>query len=103
MQEQNYNELGNQRGGLLPGLFALLLGVTSVDAVPYRLALLLSSAIDSLTVLLIWRLIGVVAPVSMLRIGGEYTMRVFFNVYEDYRTLLKSPEYRWLSPIAMFV
>jgi predicted MFS family arabinose efflux permease len=98
---------GNLVGGLLPGLFAFLLGVTLADAAPYRLALLLASAIESLAVLAIWqtkevvrapvaetkertgrsalpwRLIGVVALISILRIGSEYTMRVFFNVYLD--------------------
>lgn len=99
--------VGNLVGGLLPALFAFLLGVTTAEAAPYRLALLLASAIDGVTVLLIWqlqvaapapvaetqerssgagwpwRLIGVIALVSMLRVGGEYTMRVFFNVYLD--------------------
>lgn len=99
--------VGNLVGGLLPALFAFLLGMTTAEATPYRLALLLASAIDFVTVLLIWqlkvaaptpvpatkerpsgsvwpwRLIGVVALVSMLRVGGEYTMRVFFNVYLD--------------------
>lgn len=99
--------VGNLVGGLLPALFAFLLGVTAAEAAPYRLALLLASALDGVTVLLIWqlnvaapasvaatkeraggaawpwRVIGVVALVSMLRVGGEYTMRVFFNVYLD--------------------
>jgi predicted MFS family arabinose efflux permease len=98
---------GNLVGGLLPGLFALLLGVTPTEAAPYRLALLLASAIESLAVLAIWqtkevarapvaetqersggsawpwRLIGMMALISILRIGSEYTMRVFFNVYLD--------------------
>ena len=98
---------GNLVGGLLPGLFALLLGVPLAEAAPYRLTLLLASAIESLAVLAIWqtkevasapvaattersggpalpwRLIGVVALISILRIGSEYTMRVFFNVYLD--------------------
>lgn len=99
--------VGNLVGGLLPALFAFLLGMTAAEAAPYRLALLLASALDGVTVLLIWqlkvaapapvaatkertggsvwpwRLIGVVALVSMLRIGSEYTMRVFFNIYLD--------------------
>ncbi|MCE7982292.1 MAG: MFS transporter [Caldilinea sp. CFX5] len=99
--------VGNLVGGLLPGLFAFLLDVTSTQAAPYRLALLLASAINFLAVLAIWqmkevaatpvatrqeqrrglglpwRVIGVVTLISILRIGGEYTMRVFFNVYLD--------------------
>lgn len=99
--------VGNLLGGLLPGLFAFLLGVTLAEAAPYRLALLLASAIEGLGVLAIWqtkevmrasvattpertieaalpwRLIGMVALISILRIGSEYTMRVFFNVYLD--------------------
>jgi predicted MFS family arabinose efflux permease len=98
---------GNLMGGLLPGLFAIPLGVTLAEAAPYRLALLLASAIECLAVLVIWQttevgrtpvaetqersggsalpwhLIGVVALISILRIGSEYTMRVFFNVYLD--------------------
>lgn len=98
---------GNLVGGLLPGLFALLLGVTLADAAPYRLTLLVASAIECLAVLAIWQtkevvrtavaetkernaglalpwgLIGVVALISVLRIGSEYTMRIFFNVYLD--------------------
>jgi predicted MFS family arabinose efflux permease len=98
---------GNLVGGLLPGLFAFLLGATLAEAAPYRLTLLLASAIESLAVLAVWqmkvvaptpvaetkersggsswpwRLIGVVALISILRIGSEYTMRVFFNVYLD--------------------
>ena len=99
--------LGNLVGGLLPGLFALLLGGTLAEAAPYRLALLAASAIECLAVLAIWqtkevartpvaetkkrttgpalpwRVIGVVALISVLRIGSEYTMRIFFNVYLD--------------------
>lgn len=98
---------GNLVGGLLPGLFAILLGVTLADAAPYRLALLVASAIECLAVLAIWQttevartpiaepkqrtaesalpwgLIGVVTLISVFRIGSEYTMRIFFNVYLD--------------------
>jgi predicted MFS family arabinose efflux permease len=106
---------GNLLGGLLPGLFAILLGVTLAEAAPYRLTLLVASAIECLAVLAIWQttevartpvaetrqrsaewreqrpfrsalpwgLIGLVALISILRIGSEYTMRVFFNVYLD--------------------
>jgi predicted MFS family arabinose efflux permease len=99
--------VGNLVGGLLPGLFAFLLSVPLAEAAPYRLTLLLASALESLAVLAIWQtkevaraplaetkerssgsalpwlVIGVVAFISILRIGSEYTMRVFFNVYLD--------------------
>ena len=53
--------VGNLVGGLLPGLFAFLLGVTSTQAAPYRLALLLASAINFLAVLAIWQMEEVAA------------------------------------------
>lgn len=99
--------IGNLLGGLLPGLFALLLGVTTAEAAPYRLVLILASTLDLLTVLLIWqikavtpapvaamqeersgavwpwRVISVLALIVVLRTGSEFVLRVFFNVYLD--------------------
>lgn len=96
---------GNLVGGLLPSLLALLLGVTLADAAPYRYALIFAGALDFLAVLAMrqanevdiepaettrasrppmpYVLIGVISLVWLLRVGSEWTMRVFFNVYLD--------------------
>lgn len=98
---------GNLVGGVLPGLFALLLGVSAADAAPYRLALMLAGVLTLLAALLMSKaddirvravsqatqragrsalplaLIVIVALVWMLRIGSEWSMRIYLNVYLD--------------------
>lgn len=98
---------GNLVGGVLPGLFALALGMTLDSAAPYRLSLLVASALILLAAVSASRIVEqpdpvdphtssgspqstlplivilVVACIWMLRLGSEWTMRVFLNVYLD--------------------
>jgi MFS family permease len=96
---------GNLVGGLLPGFFAASLGLALDDPAPYRYPLWLA-AVMLLPALLAVNatrvassqpgagqtvdrtpapvlLIVVLALVNLLRVGGEWTMRIFFNVYLD--------------------
>lgn len=100
--------LGSFLGGTLPNIFASLANVTLDSPVPYRNALLVASVIELLTVVVLtqtteteektgiptsaqasdntpppYRLIIVFAIVNMLAVAGEWTMRVYFNVYLD--------------------
>jgi predicted MFS family arabinose efflux permease len=105
--------IGSLVGGLLPGLFARVLSSTATQPGPYRLSLLVAGAVAFLEIIVLWRtedvrvepagqaarragrsalplaLIFVVALVWMLRIGSEWTMRIFSNVYLD--TALATP------------
>jgi MFS family permease len=96
---------GNLVGGLLPDAFAALLGVTLDHPSPYRYPLWIAAALLLFAVLAIWamrpgsiapppalaattdaapyRLILMLALVFLLRIAGEWVMRIFFNVYLD--------------------
>ena len=100
--------LGSFLGGTLPNIFASLANVTLDSPIPYRNALLVASAIELLTVITLmqtteaeektnnfistqasdstpppYRLIIVFAIINMLAVAGEWTMRVYFNVYLD--------------------
>lgn len=100
--------LGSFLGGTLPSIFASFANVTLDSPIPYRNALLVASAIELLTGVIImrtseaekqidvststqtfdetpppYRLILVFAIVNMLAVAGEWTMRVYFNVYLD--------------------
>jgi len=99
--------IGSFLGGTLPLLFANLANVTLDSPIPYRNALLVAAAIDFLAVVAIWktdevgetavskethqkskspppyRLIFLFTLVSLLTVAGEWTMRVYFNVYLD--------------------
>lgn len=100
--------VGSFFGGVLPVLFASLTGLTLESPVPYRYALLVAAAIDLLAAFAIWktdevggsvaaaqkgeqqddgplpiRMITLFTIVSLLMIAGEWTMRVYFNVYLD--------------------
>ncbi len=99
--------LGSFLGGSLPSLFATLGGITLDSAIPYRNALLVAAVIDLLAAVAMWqttensearlaqrsisgrsslpplRLITLFALVSFLIVMGEWTMRVYFNVYLD--------------------
>ena len=100
--------LGSFLGGTLPNLFARLADVTLESPIPYRNALLVAAVIELLTVVALlrtseskgetnvsaapqltnitpppYRLIFLFSIVNMLAIVGEWTMRVYFNVYLD--------------------
>jgi len=99
--------LGSLLGGTLPNFFAALLDVTLDSPLPYRNALLVAAVIELLAVWAIrqtaeipqttttttnlatnpipppYRLMLLFALVSLLTIAGEWTMRVYFNVYLD--------------------
>jgi len=100
--------LGSFLGGTLPNIFASFANVTLNSPIPYRNALLVASVIELLTGVILmrtseaeekidistsnqhpdetpppYRLIVVFAIVNMLAVAGEWTMRVYFNVYLD--------------------
>ena len=99
--------LGSFFGGTLPVFFANVADLTLDSPIPYRNALLVACAIDFLAAFAIWktdesaetavvnqmnqkgdssppyRLIILFTLVSLLLVGGEWTMRVYFNVYLD--------------------
>lgn len=100
--------LGSFLGGTLPNLFARLADVTLDSPIPYRNALLVAAVIELLTVVALlrtseareetniliatqstnntpapYRLIFLFSVANMLAIAGEWTMRVYFNVYLD--------------------
>lgn len=97
--------VGNLVGGLLPGAFAALLGVTLDQPAPYRYPLWIAATLLLPAVLAIramraeriapsqtqtatsdtppYSLIGMLALVFLFRIAGEWVMRIFFNVYLD--------------------
>jgi len=96
---------GNLLGGLLPGLYAALLGVSLDQPAPYRYSLWLAAVLLCPAVLAIqathtprveqrqaavavateapYLLILVMALVMLLQTAGGWIMRVFFNVYLD--------------------
>lgn len=103
--------LGSFLGGTLPDLFTRLANVTLGSPIPYRSALLVAAVIELLAVVALlqtseakeeadvfistqstdntpvpYRLIILFSIVNLLAIAGEWTMRVYFNVYLD-RTL----------------
>ena len=101
--------LGSFLGGTLPTLFANLADVTLASPLPYRNALLVAAFIDLLAAWATWqttegdeageetavvtevedsspppyRLITLFTLVSLLTITGEWSLRVYFNVYLD--------------------
>ncbi len=99
--------VGSFFGGLLPVIFANLADVTLDSPIPYRNALLVAAAIDLLAAVAIWRtdevggtavstqtnqesntpppyrLIFLFTLVFLLTVFGEWTMRIYFNVYLD--------------------
>lgn len=98
--------LGSFLGGNLPMLFANLAEVSLESPLPYRNALLVAAVIDLLAAAAMWQtkedeetvvsqaaqtskmpppyaLIALFALVSFLLVMGEWTMRVYFNVYLD--------------------
>jgi MFS family permease len=98
--------LGSLIGGVLPGLFASAMGVSVQQPRPYGYALAIGLVVHlpvlwALSTLREERprerqrkgtvdtsaapyvLLGVVALVCLLRVGGEFTARTFFNVYMD--------------------
>jgi predicted MFS family arabinose efflux permease len=99
--------IGSFFGGILPILFANLADVTLDSPIPYRNALLVAAAFELLAVAAMWqadevvdsaistdtshessspppyRLIFLFTLVMLLMVAGEWTMRVYFNVYLD--------------------
>ena len=100
--------LGSFLGGTLPNSFANFASVTLDSPIPYQNALLVASVIELLTGVILmqttetdgetdtstltqtfddtpppYRLIIMFAIVNMLAVAGEWTMRVYFNVYLD--------------------
>jgi len=100
--------LGSFLGGTLPNLFARLANVTLNSPIPYRNALLVAAAIELLTIVALmqtaeaevetdvsittqsiddtpppYRLIILFSLVNLLAVAGEWTMRVYFNIYLD--------------------
>jgi len=99
--------LGNLLGGALPNLFARLSGGSLDSPNPYRNALLVAAVIELLAVVAIkrtaeaeetndilatqseirtsppYRIIILFALINLLAVAGEWTMRVYFNVYLD--------------------
>jgi MFS family permease len=98
--------LGSLVGGLLPGLFAGAIGVSLDHPRPYGYALALGLVIHVPATWALFSLsemrakqsrgktepsrgavpymvLGVVGLVCLLRVGGEFVVRTFFNVYMD--------------------
>jgi len=99
--------LGNLVGGALPNLFASLSGVSLDSPDPYRNALLVAAVIELLAVVAMkqaaeaveptnilvtqsdrqksppYRIIILFALINLLSVAGEWTMRIYFNVYLD--------------------
>ena len=99
--------LGNLVGGALPNLFASLSGGSLDSPDPYRNALLVAAVIELLAVVAMkfaaevqettdipatqsgshtsapYRIIILFALINLLAVAGEWTMRVYFNVYLD--------------------
>jgi len=99
--------LGNLLGGTLPNLFATWVKVTLDSPIPYRNALFCAGVVELLAVIAIqqtgefdettgttssqptrstpppYRLMILFALVSLLSVAGEWTMRIYFNVYLD--------------------
>ncbi len=119
--------LGSFLGGTLPLFFAKLAGITLESPIPYRNALLVAALIDFLAAVAIWqtadaeetavitnntqqthsappyRLIILFTLVSLLMVGGEWTMRVYFNVYLDDRLSVHTTLIGTLSAGALFM
>jgi predicted MFS family arabinose efflux permease len=103
--------LGNLVGGVLPGLFAGALALSLETPSAYRLSLWFAASLYLVAVWAMYRaheayaahakthvvsfapppyaIIFLLAAVGFLRTGGEWVMRVFFNVYMD--TALQAP------------
>lgn len=105
--------LGNLVGGALPSLFAGLTGLTLDSPVPFRIALLVAAAIELLAVVATkqsaeieetaesittrsanplpppYRFMLLFASISVFTVAGEWTMRVYLNVYLD--SVLSAP------------
>jgi predicted MFS family arabinose efflux permease len=105
--------LGSLVGGLLPGLFAKAMGSSLQQPRPYGYALAVGLLVH---VPVLWALftlreerprerqrqgaadksaapyalLGVVALVCLLRVGGEFAARTFFNVYMDSSLLVST-------------
>jgi len=99
--------LGNLVGGALPNLFASLSGVSLDSPIPYRNALLVAAVIELLAVVAMkqaaeavepidiivtqsdrqtsppYRIFILFALINLLAVAGEWTMRIYFNVYLD--------------------
>jgi len=99
--------LGNLLGGVLPSFFASMAAVTLESPEPYRNALLVAAVVELLAVVMMkqtaeaepmneststqsasdtvppYRLIILFALITLLSISGEWTLRVYFNVYLD--------------------
>ena len=108
--------LGNLLGGVMPSFFARMGQVDLSSPLPYRNALLFGAFLYLFSVLLMSRtqetrlavnlpseqtskrsvapikVIGVIALISLLIVAGEWTMRVYLNVYLD--TVLAVPTAR---------
>jgi MFS family permease len=98
---------GNLIGGFLPGLFSYFLRISLDHPAPYRFTLLIPPAFYLVAFLLFlkteapastelgerrssaaafpWLIVAVMGLVMMLRFFGEFSARVFFNVYMDVR------------------
>lgn len=105
--------LGSFLGGSLPGFFATISDLSLDSPIPYRNALLVAAVIELLAAWAIkqtedvektavsntnhqsdrsappYRLMILFALISLTYIAGEWTMRVYFNVYLD--TALATP------------
>ena len=119
--------LGSFFGGTLPVFFANVADLTLDSPIPYRNALLVACAIDFLAAFAIWktdeaeetaviipttqkgsspppyRLIILFTLVSLLMVSGEWTMRVYFNVYLDAELSVHTTLIGTLSAGALFM
>lgn len=119
--------LGSFLGGALPNFFASLLDSTLDSPIPYRNALLVAAVIELLTLFAIWqtdeggetavssqttqdsnapppyRIIILFTLVSLLTVAGEWTMRVYFNVYLDSELSVPTTLIGALSAGALFM
>ena len=120
--------VGSLFGGLLPTFFANIADVTLASPIPYRDSLLVAAVIDLLAAVFIWltdepeeetavakdphhktkspppyRLIILFTLVSLCMVSGEWTMRVYFNVYLDTVLSVQTALIGTLSAGALFM
>ncbi|MBN1640272.1 MAG: MFS transporter [Anaerolineae bacterium] len=107
--------LGASLGGLLPGLFASVMGTSLDQPRPYGYALVVGMLVYVPVIWALWTLpeprggraavgpapgrgaapyalLGAMALVSLLRVAGEYVTRTFFNVYLDSVWRIPTPQ-----------
>ncbi len=115
--------LGGLVGGLLPGIFAKTLGTSLDQPRPYGYALAIGLLVHLPVIwalftlceerprgdqgkgatdkgALPYALLGVIALVCLLRVGGEFVARTFFNVYMDTALLVPAARIRAVMALA---